>query len=691
MEVQQETRPTFTLAVYDSTADGTPKDLVYTLTTPWPSPPDIPGNLDNPPNVWFPAPSDAELDGDTDYHVAIQTPGGSGINFFNVVATGADAETGAPGWTIEDAWREDGSTSSIGSSLTIAVRGRGLGASFGSGAYTATEGGAAAEVTVTLAPPPESAVEVPLTVQSRQGGANATDHSPIPASLSFPARVGRRSFTVTATDDTVDEVGESITLALGTLPEGYSAGAHGTATVSLQDNDESVYFDASAYTATEGGTDATVTATLSVAPPAPIQVPITVTRNGAGAGDYSGVPAMLSFAAMQTTTTFTVAATDDAVDDDGESISIALGDPPLPYVRGPVPETTVALIDDDVPLAMNGEFSTNTGSTYTLMAGDFMFDGMDGDLLASVKIVSLPNKGTLTLDGSPIAMTDVPKTVTRAELDEGKLVYTPPATEIGDDLTSFTFRVNDGTSDSAVYTMTVDVDSRSTVLGDIEINFGAPAYTAMEGGTAATVEVVLSRAPTVQVRIPLGVVSHNWGAVAADHAAIATGVTFATTDTRRTFTVTATDDSANDDGESVTIGFGTLPMGYAAGRTGTATVSLADNDGVLVSNTGQTPAARSSANLGDSNHGVKFTTGPHLSGYVLDSIEVTLTNTGNSAVSRSDLNSGVSVSLLDTVLDSTVALFSASTSLGASTTATVRFTPSAGTTLRPSHEHNSSC
>ena len=263
-------------------------------------------------------------------------------------------------------------------------------------------------------------------------------------------------------------------------------------------------------------------------------------------------------------------------------------------------------------------------------------------------------------------------------------MYSAPAGAPGDDPIQFTFRVNDGTSDSAVYTLTVDVESRSTVPGDIEVNFGAPAYTATEGGTAATVEVVLSQAPTAEVHIPLSVLSRNWGATAGDHSPIPATVAFATTDTRRTFTVTATDDDLNDDGESVTLRFGTLPAGYAAGRTDTATVSLADNDGVLVSNTRKTPAARSSANLGDSNHGVKFTTGPHLSGYVLDSIEVTLTNTGNSAVSRSNLNSGVFVYVLDTVLDSTVALLSASTSLGASTTTTVRFTVPAGTTLLPS-------
>ena len=355
LELRLGTRPTLTLAVYDSNADGTPKDLVHTLTTPWPSPADIPGSDTSYPTVWFPAPTGAELDGDTDYHVAIQTPGGDGSNSFQVAIIGADAQTGAPRWTLEDGYRVNGTISP--NSLMIAVRGRGLGASFGSGTYTATEGGAGAEVTVTLIPLPETAVEIPLTVTSRDGGASAADHSEIPASLSFAAGVGSRTFTVTATDDGVDAEGKSITIGFGDLPEGYSAGTPGAATVRLVDNDETVYFDASVYTATEGGTAATVTATLSTAPPTPIQVPLTVTRKGdTGVDDYSGVPATLTFAAMQTSATFTVTATDDSVDDDGESIVIALGDPPAPYVRGSVPETTVALHDNDVPLARNGEF-----------------------------------------------------------------------------------------------------------------------------------------------------------------------------------------------------------------------------------------------------------------------------------------------------------------------------------------------
>ena len=48
--------------------------------------------------------------------------------------------------------------------------------------------------------------------------------------------------------------------------------------------------------------------------------------------------------------------------------------------------------------------------------------------------------------------------MTRADIDAGKLIYTPPANANGSGYASFTFKVNDGTDDSAsAYTLTIDV------------------------------------------------------------------------------------------------------------------------------------------------------------------------------------------------------------------------------------------
>ena len=54
---------------------------------------------------------------------------------------------------------------------------------------------------------------------------------------------------------------------------------------------------------------------------------------------------------------------------------------------------------------------------------------------------------------------------------------------------------------------------------------------------------------------------------------------FGAAQTVRSFQVTATDDNDNDDGESIDIGFGTLPQAVSAGSPAIATVQLEDDDG----------------------------------------------------------------------------------------------------------------
>ena len=225
---------------------------MQTLTNPWPSPAVIPssdGYFD-----WFTAPQGVVLAAGASYHVAVQTPGGSTSNLVTIEATLSDQETGDAGWTIENARRQDGVLSSTGSSIVIAIRARPRGVNFSEAHYTATEGGAAAQVTVRLQPARAAAVTIPLRLVSRDGGATAADHSAIPASVTIAAGDTEASFTVTATDDAVDEDdGESVTIAFGDLPDGLPAGRFSSATVALADDDEGVYFDALAYTATEAG------------------------------------------------------------------------------------------------------------------------------------------------------------------------------------------------------------------------------------------------------------------------------------------------------------------------------------------------------------------------------------------------------------------------------------------------------
>ena len=114
------------------------------------------------------------------------------------------------------------------------------------------------------------------------------------------------------------------------------------------------------------------------------------------------------------------------------------------------------------PTASDGKVETPENVNYTFGADDFNFVGVEADdTLASVKIVTRPSstRGWLRLDGSEITASQLPKTVTKAQLDDGDLIFDPRGDLNGNDFASFTFKVNDGDDDSDdAFTMTVDVE-----------------------------------------------------------------------------------------------------------------------------------------------------------------------------------------------------------------------------------------
>ena len=138
------------------------------------------------------------------------------------------------------------------------------------------------------------------------------------------------------------------------------------------------------------------------------------------------------------------------------------------------------------PTSADSTVTAIEDTDYTFLTTDFAFTDTDmGAQLSSVKIVSLPatGKGTLTLSNTVIMSENLPKTVPAAQI--GNLKYSPPANKNGDDFTSFTFRVNDGTDDSATpNTVTIDV----TAVNDPAT--GAPGIT----GTATVGQVLTATA-----------------------------------------------------------------------------------------------------------------------------------------------------------------------------------------------------
>ena len=113
--------------------------------------------------------------------------------------------------------------------------------------------------------------------------------------------------------------------------------------------------------------------------------------------------------------------------------------------------------DNTAPTAANATISVEENATYTFAASDFNFYDADGDALASIIVSMLQDSddGLLSLAGAAVTNQT---SVTRNQLDDGDLQFTPDADETGDTYNSFMFSVNDGTqSGTDMYTLTINV------------------------------------------------------------------------------------------------------------------------------------------------------------------------------------------------------------------------------------------
>ena len=144
---------------------------------------------------------------------------------------------------------------------------------------------------------------------------------------------------------------------------------------------------------------------------------------------------------------------------------------------------TVTRAANAAPTALAASVTTDEDTAYTFAAADFNFTDSDGDALASVTVVTLPAEGALELDATVVTPG---QSVPAADI--GKLVFTPAANGNGAGYASFTFRVHDGTDESASsYVMTVNV----TAMNDPATGAPTISGTAQVGQTltAATTAI----------------------------------------------------------------------------------------------------------------------------------------------------------------------------------------------------------
>ena len=314
--------------------------------------------------------------------------------------------------------------------------------------------------------------------------------------------------------------------------------------------------------------------TLSVAPEREVVIPIVRTneRNASDA-DYVPLPRTVTFASDETRQSFTFTPVDDAIDDDGERVRLALGAPPRLVTNGTTRAATVSITDNDTRgvTVTPTSLRIDEGATgeYTVVLGS--------EPTADVTVtIDAPTNTDITVDRPSLTFTSSnwssPQRVEASGSED---------TDDADDTGTITHAVSGGDY-AGVRADPVSV----TVLDDedpqVRVEFDRETGAVAEGGGAITFTVRLSKDPERTVTIPIRVTHHS-GASSLDYTLsvdgdAATSVTFSSGERSKQITLTAVDDEIDDDGESVTLGFGGLPGGVAAGTDNEVTVSITDDD-----------------------------------------------------------------------------------------------------------------
>ena len=163
-------------------------------------------------------------------------------------------------------------------------------------------------------------------------------------------------------------------------------------------------------------------------------------------------------------------------------------------LNGGVQLSPTATVFVSVAQAGSGFVSTNEDITYTFVVADFEFTGTSAADIQTITITALPSEGTLTLNGSNVALNDV---ITHADLDNGLFRFVPDSNEFGGAYASFDFTINGGNSSLTVlpgdannYTPGgISLDPTTEILSDATA-FGP-------GGTVATSLIIAEQTTNI--------------------------------------------------------------------------------------------------------------------------------------------------------------------------------------------------
>ena len=428
------------------------------------------------------------------------------------------------------------------------------------------EDGGVATFTATLS----TASSFPVTVDLTVGGtATVTDDYTVAGNqIVIAAGATSGSVTVSAVDDAVVDPGETVVVDIATVTNGTEDGEQ-QATVTIVDNDEpDVTLSVDTATIAEAAGVATFTATLSAPSTLAVTVDLSVSGSATATDDYTLSGTQIVIPAGATSGSITVTAVDDLVDEPDETVVVDIASVVNGLEEGEQQQTTT-IQDDDEPI----EVSLSVDNASIAEAGGVaMFIATLSSVAGQDVTVDLGISGTATdpddytISGTQIVIAagattgGVAVTAVDDALDE-------PDETVVVDITGIVNGVAGGAQQQSA-TITDDDDPPTVTLA-------VDSTTIAEDAGVATLTATLSAASGQDVTIEIA--TTGTATVVDDYALGGTPIVIPAGETTGSATVTAVQDTVDEDDETVIVDIEAVTNGTEL-DTQQQTVTITDDD-----------------------------------------------------------------------------------------------------------------
>ena len=437
------------------------------------------------------------------------------------------------------------------------------------------EDGGVSTITATVSPAARTAFAVTVSAAAVSPGvAEDFTLSGNTLSVAVGATTSTGTVTITAVNNNVDAADKAVTVSGTIETEDAGVATPENRTLAIEDDDIASTPAVSVSDASAAEGDAVAfTVSLSAASSQQVTVEYATSGGTATSGtDFTAESGTLTFPANETSKTVSVATTDDSVDEENETFTLALSSPANATLGDATATGTIVDNDDELP-PLTASFSdmpaTHTGAEFTF--------GLAFSENVELSYVTLRDTAFVVTGG------EVRRAQRQQQGSNQAWNITVEPTSANDTVTITLPETTDCDAVDAICTgdeRPLSHSLSSVVAGPVIIPAVSVSDASATEGDAVAFTVSLSAATSQQVTVEYAT-SGGTATSGTDFTAVSGTLTFAANETSQTVSVATTDDSVDEDDETFTLTLSSPTNATLGDAAATGTIN--DNDESLPS------------------------------------------------------------------------------------------------------------